>query len=166
MLKPAILYKDELTKLFAEQLYTDNFFYYNGYQYANSIPEIRAEDDLFQYAIVDEISLMNRPAHEYIAGFLTYRIWTSTDTVQSFGLYSFDERNTTIGKDVYCMLRLLAKKHRRLEWRMIGGNPVQRTYDHFCEKFGGHKIVLHDVVLDNNGYYHDEHIYEIVNYGG
>ena len=153
MLKPAIIYKDELIKLFAEQLYTDSYFYYNGYPNANGLPEIKAEDEKYQYAIVDD---------NKIVGYFSYTAWASTDTVLHFGLYSFDKGNITIGKDVYNKMRELVRTYRRIEWRMIGENPVQRIYDKFCKKYGGNKVVLHDVCKDNQGNYHDEYIYEIL----
>jgi hypothetical protein len=59
----------------------------------------------------------------------------------------------------------LVNKHRRIEWRMIGGNPVQRHYDHFIKHFHGSRVVLHDVCKDGEGKYRDEYIYEILNKG-
>ena len=153
MLKPAILYKDELAKLFAEQLYTVDYFYYNGYPHANSLPDIKAEDEHYQYAIID---------NDKIVGYFAYRGCASTETACCFGAYSFDRGNITVGKDILRKMRELIKTYRRVEWRMIGGNPVQKTYDMFCTKYGGRKVVLHRVCKDNSGHYHDEHIYEIV----
>ena len=56
----------------------------------------------------------------------------------------------------------LVSRYRRVEWRMVGGNPVQKHYDRFCEKFGGNRVVLHQVTKDENGNYRDVYIYEIV----
>lgn len=41
MLVPAILYKEEIEKAFAKELYTNDYFYYYGFAYGNSLPEIR-----------------------------------------------------------------------------------------------------------------------------
>lgn len=153
MLVPAIIYRDELLKLFAKHLYTEGYFYYNGYAHSNGLPEIRAEDHLYQYAIID---------NDRVVGYFSYKIWEAPDTAMNFGLFSFDQNNTVIGRDVYNKIRELIKTHRRIEWRMISGNKVQPTYDHLCKKFGGNKVILHDVCKDNYGNYHDEHIYEIV----
>ena len=46
---------------------------------------------------------------------------------------------------------------------MIGGNPVERRYDRFCEMYNGTKHVLKDVIKDKFGEYHDDIIYEIIN---
>lgn len=153
MLKPAIMYKEELEKRFAEELYSDDYFFYSGYPGANSLPDIKAVDDIYRYVIVQGKMLI---------GYFCYRIDRSTDTACAFGLYSFDRGNTTIGKNVYAIMRKLVKTHRRVEWRMISGNPVQKIYDRFCRRYSGNRVILHSVVKDDNGQYHDEYIYEIL----
>ena len=45
---------------------------------------------------------------------------------------------------------------------MIGGNPVERSYDKFCERHNGTKHVLKDALKDAEGNYRDSIIYEIV----
>ena len=153
MLVPAILYKDELEKRFAEKLYTEDAFYYNGYAYGNTVPTISVEDNRFQFAILDK---------DKVVGWLAYSIIPESDTICNFGLMGFDN-NITVAKDLKNKLEELVKNHRRLEWRMIGGNKVEKHYDKFCFSHGGNKVVLHDVTKDELGYYHDECIYEIVN---
>lgn len=53
-------------------------------------------------------------------------------------------------------------KLHRIEWRMVGGNPVERSYYRFCKKFNGSKHILKDAVKDRYGNYHDDIIYEII----
>jgi hypothetical protein len=153
MLVPAILYKEEIEKEFAKVLYTKDYFYYSGYAHCNSLTEIRAEDNNYQYAIVD---------NEKLIGYLAYRINTSGTCAYNFELYSFDMGNCIVGKDLFEKMEELVSKYHRVEWRMIGGNPVQKHYDRFCKKHGGNCVVLHDVTKDDSGNYHDEYIYEIV----
>lgn len=155
LLVPAILYKDEIEKAFAKDLYTNNYFYYNGYPHCNSLPEINTEDNHYQYAIVDN--------HEKVIGYLSYKIDDATDTVDCFGLYSFDRGNYIIGKDLFEEMERLVKKYRRIEWKMIGGNPVKKHYDKFCKKHNGHIAVLHDVCKDPDGKYCNVYFYEIIN---
>ncbi len=154
MLVPAILYKEEIEKAFAKELYTENYFYFYGYAYGNNLPEIKAEDRRFQYAIVNK--------DKRLIGYLSYWIDSNADTVNSFGLYSFDKGNFIIGKDLFEKLEELIEKHHRIEWRMIGGNPVKKHYDKFCNKHNGNVVVLHDVCKDDRDIYHDEYIYEII----
>lgn len=154
MLVPAILYKEEIEKAFAKELYTNDYFYYYGYAYGNSLPEIKAEDRLYQYAIVNK--------DKQLIGYLSYWIDSNSDTVNNFGLYSFDRGNFIIGKDLFEKLEELISKHHRIEWRMVGGNPVKKHYDKFCSKHNGNVAVLHDACKDDRGVYHDQYIYEIV----
>ena len=55
MLKPAILYKEEISKGFQEYYYTDDMMYETG-NMGNWFPEIAefSDETKFQYVIVDE----------------------------------------------------------------------------------------------------------------
>ena len=154
MLKPAILYKEAIEMEFNAQLYTQDFFYYTGYDGATYIPEIKRDDFVFQYAIVDKDKLV---------GYFSYSLNTISDTINNFGLYSFDRGNPVIGRDVLRKMKELVNSHHRIEWRMIGGNPVKRHYDRFCRRYGGNVVKLHESVKTPSGEYADEYIYEIVN---
>jgi hypothetical protein len=154
MLVPAICHKDEIEKLFAREIYTDKYFYYSGYAHSHELPNVSAKDYEYQYAIVTST--------DKVIGYLAYRIDSFNDCVYNFGLYSFDRGNPLIGKDLFEKMEELVKQHHRLEWKMISGNPVQKHYENFCYRHHGHKVILHDVRKDNNGKWHDEHIYEIV----
>ena len=159
MLRPAILYKDEIERKFNEQLYTQDFFYYTGYDGSTYIPEIKREDFLFQYAIIDS----SKPAGKQLIGYFSYGLNTLSDTINNFGLYSFDRGNYIIGRDIVKKMIELVRSHHRVEWRMIGGNPVKRHYDRFCRRYGGNVVKLHEAVKTPSGEYADEYIYEIIN---
>ena len=136
MLVPAISKKDELEKLFAQHLYDDDMFFYNGYPHCNTIPDLTPKENIYRWAIVDK---------DNVIGYFSYCIDFNSDNVCQFGLYSFD-RNPVIGIDVYRKMKELIRSHHRIEWRMIEGNPVQRHYDKFCRRCNGNKVVLHEVV--------------------
>ena len=154
MLKPAILYKDELLKKFSEVVYDDNYFLYMGYAHGHALPQIEDTDFNYQWAIVD---------NNKVIGYFAYRIDPSCSVVHNFGLYSFDPGNIIVGKDVFTKMKELIEKYHRVEWRMIGGNPIQRQYDRFCKKYNGQRVILHDCTKDNYGNYRDDYIYEIIN---
>lgn len=153
MLKPAILYKEAIENEFNKQLYTQDFFYYTGYDGATYIPDIKRDDFVFQYAIVDKDELI---------GYFSYSLNTISDTINNFGLYSFDRGNPIIGRDVIRKMKELVNSHHRIEWHMVGGNPVKRHYDSFCRRYGGNVVKLHESVKTPSGEYADEYIYEIV----
>ncbi len=77
---------------------------------------------------------------------------------------SFKRNDKTIGFDVLRELRKIINDYHihRLEWRMIGGNPVEKHYDKFCNRYHGKKFVLTDCFKDRYSNYHDDVIYEII----
>lgn len=157
MLIPAILKKDEIVENFKRYFYTDDMMYETGNAFENWIPEISEDvsQELFQFAIM---------SNDKLIGFLSYRIDFYSSCAYNFGLISFDRGNPIIGIDLYGeLLKMIEEYHlHRIEFRMIGGNPVERSYDAFCKKYNGTKHVLKDVFKDKCGKYHDNVIYEIL----
>ena len=159
MLKPAIRYKDILLKKFSELIYTDEYYFYAGWPYEFQLPEIGAEECRWQWAIIDA---SKETEEDSVIGYFSYRVDTISDRISQFGLYSFDPGNIIVGQDVFEKMEELVQDHHSIEWRMIAGNPVKRSYDRFCNKHNGNISVLHDVTKDRKGNYIDEYIYEIV----
>lgn len=157
MLVPAVLYKDEIKRKILEYKYTNDMMYYSGWL-GDSIPNIDddSEDNCtVQYAIVDGDNLI---------GYFTYMMDWYTSCASCFGLFSFDRGNKIIGLDVRREMKKIIKEYNvhRISWRMVSGNPVERHYDKFCDKYGGKKFVLTDAIRDRAGNYHDDIIYEII----
>lgn len=156
MLKPAVLYKEEIQKELAKHNYTENMMFYTGYLgYSVANIEKANDGDLYQYAIVENDKLI---------GYFAYQVDWYSSCASRFGLFSFDRNNTTIGLDIYRELKKLINDYHihRIEWHMIGGNPVERHYDNFCKKYNGKKLVLTDALKDRCGKYHNSVIYEII----
>lgn len=157
MLKPAILYKDEIIDNFRKFYYTDTMILESG-SLDNWIPNIQDNNgmDDFDYAIVN--------SEEKLIGYISFKIDWYSSGAYNFGLLSFDPGNPTVGKDLFAIMNQLINEYKlhRIEWRMISGNPVERSYDRFIEKYGGQKYVLHDVFKDRTGKYRDSVIYEII----
>lgn len=158
MLIPAILKKNEILEAFKNYYYTDDMMYETG-SLNNWLPDIPEESNAgrFQYAILD--------SKENLIGYLDYYIDWYSSCASRFGLISFDRGNPTIGKDLFKELNKLINDYKlhRIEWRMIGGNPAERSYDKFCNKFNGTKHILKDAIKDKYGNYHNDIIYEIIN---
>ena len=156
MLVPAILYKEEIKSKMLEYNYTEDMMYYSGYL-GNALPSIEEDTNgkLYQYAIVDDSKLI---------GYFTYQIDWYNSCAYNFGLYSFNKNNRQIGLDIYKELKKLINDYHlhRFEFRMVSGNPVEKHYDKFCQKYHGRKIILTDVLKDRYGKYHNEVIYEII----
>lgn len=156
MLKPAILFKDEIQRKFAEIMYSEDAFYYNGYAHCNLPIKIEPDECLYQWAICD---------NDEVVGYMSYRINMYTDSVDRFGLISFDKGNPVVVSDALYQIQQLIKKHRRIEWHCVGGNPAARVYDSICERYNGYKATLHECTRDNDGNFRDSYIYEIFRKG-
>lgn len=154
MLVPAILYKEQIIKEFQKLYYTEDMMFETGClnQWCPEIPETPNEGR-FDYAIVHNDKLI---------GYLSYQVDYYTSKAYNFGLMSFDRGNITVGKDLFDKMEELVSTMHRIEWRMVGGNPVERSYDRFCEKYHGKKHILKDAIKDATGNYRDDVIYEIV----
>lgn len=155
MLVPAQLYSSEIKREFQKLFYTDDMMYETGSlaQWSPSIPDVPAEDE-YLYAIVNN--------NKELIGYLAYRVDHYSSKAYNFGLVSFRRGNPIIGKDLYNKLEELVSSLHRVEWRMVGGNPVEKHYDKFCKMHNGTKHILKDSIRDRNGHYRDDIIYEIV----
>ena len=156
MLIPAMLHKEEIRNLLKKYIYSEEMFFYSGWN-GYSVPEFPDEFDGcdFRYAIVD---------NDKVIGYFSYTFDMHSKCLRNFGLYSFDRGNPIIGKDILYEIKRIIKEYQphRMEWRMIGGNPVERHYDKFCKRYNGKKFVLTDACMDRKGIYHDDVIYEII----
>lgn len=154
MLVPAILYKEQIQKEFQKLYYTEDMMFETGCleQWCPEISEVPNVGQ-FDYAIVH---------NEKLIGYLTYQVDYYASKAYNFGLMSFDRGNLIIGKDLFTKMEELVSTMHRIEWRMISGNPVERSYDRFCEKYNGKKHILKDAIRDRAGNYRDDIIYEIV----
>lgn len=157
MLIPAIVKKNDIIEEFKKLYYTEDMMYETG-GLENWMPNIQEETESgrFQYAIID--------SKDKLIGYLDYNIDWYSSCASRFGLISFDKGNPILGKTLYEEMNKLINDYRlhRIEWRMIGGNPVEKSYDRFCEKYNGTKHVLRDAFKDKYGKYHDDIIYEII----
>lgn len=158
MLIPAILKKEEILHEFQKLQYTDDLMYQVGCC-DNYMPNIAKEPDkeTYQFAIVD--------SKDKLVGYVSYRIEWYSSQAHGFSLISFDKGNPLIGEALFRIMDNLINNFRlhRIEWSMVGGNPVERHYDKFCELYNGRKIVLRDTFKDRLGEYHDSITYEIIN---
>lgn len=155
LLLPAILYKDEIEKEFQKLYYTEDMMFETGCmgQWCPNILVVPNEGE-FCYAIVSGDKLI---------GYLAYKVDYYVSKAYNFGLISFDRGNPIVGKDLFEKMEELVSTLHRVEWRMVGGNPVEKHYDAFCEKYHGNKHILKDSIKDKDGNYRDDIIYEIIN---
>ena len=154
MLVPGILYREQIEKEFQKLFYTEDMFYETGcFEQWNPTIADNPVEGRYDYAIVEDDRLI---------GFLSYQVDYYVSKAYNFGLMSFDRGNPIVGKDLFNKLEELLSHLHRIEWRMVGGNPVERSYDRFCQRHNGTKHILKDAIRDAKGEYRDDIIYEII----
>lgn len=161
MLRPAILYKEQIERQFANIMYSEDAFFFNGYSHACTVPKIECDDGKYCYALIDG---------QTVVGYLTFTISTYDNSVHGISFISFFGGNSitklTVANDIKNIFKHWLKTYRRIEWRCIEGNPVSKVYDRICKRYGGYKSTLHKCVKDTYGNYRDSYIYEIISSEG
>lgn len=155
MLVPAALYKKQIEEAFAARFYSKEMFLITGCL-DNWVPNIAENPD----ASTCQFVMVSYKGD--LLGYLAYSVDWYVSRAYNFGVMSFSPGNPVVGADLFHELERLVSQLHRVEWRMVGGNPVEKSYDTFCEKHGGKKFVLKDAIKDSVGKYHDDVIYEIV----
>lgn len=157
MLLPAVLYKSAIISEYQKKFYTEDMLFETG-SLDNWVPDIIDNPDAstYQFAIVDH--------DKKLVGYLCYCIDWYALCASRFALMSFDKGNRSIGTAVYTTIKKLIYEYKlhRIEFRMVGENPVERHYDKICSRFKGTKHILKDAIKDRYGKYHDDIIYEII----
>lgn len=153
MLVPAILYKDQIEHEFAKRIYDPEYFFYTGYAHGHELTDLQIRDNRYDYAVLD--------TDDHLIGYFSFTVF-DVDTIENFGLYSFDKGNPLVTVQVYQKMKQLVNKYRRISWRVIEGNPVKLLYDRFCNKYNGQIHHYRECTRDSSGKLHGEYVYEIL----
>ncbi len=157
MLIPAIMKKDEIQEKIKGLFYTSDMMFETACL-DNWVPDIHENPDAstFQFAIVNK--------ENNLLGYFAYYIDWYSSCASRFGIISFDKGNPIIGRDLLKEMEKIIDEYKlhRIEWRMVGGNPIEKHYDKFCIRYNGNKHILKDVFKDRLGNYHNDIIYEII----
>ena len=158
MIRPAILFKEELSKAFSSQLYSQEYFWYEG-GIENYEQEIREESDKFQFAIFD---------HEQLVGYISFRVDWYCSSAFNFGLVSFTDKPSLIMTSAILeVIKMIDGFNlHRIDFRCISGNPAESGYDGIIGRFSGkynlRKVEFKDNSRDRQGNYHSTIMYELI----
>ena len=157
MLKLANNYKDEIAELMKETWYDDKykFYHYSNYRREFTLP--KGDWDGRHFVSVD--------SNDNLIGYICYEVCRPSDIVDGFGAINFTNNKTTFGKDLAQIIDDIFCKfnHNKIEFNVVVGNPIERSYDRMVEKYGGRIVGIrqqHTVLIDNIRY--DDKIYEIL----
>lgn len=156
MLEPAIKYEVQTKEKFRGIWFDERYKFFNCSDYY----EERKIDD----------STWNR--HQFVSirngeviGYIGYAVGRTENDVSGLAIVNFEEKpSLTFSKDLGQALCDIFEKFRfrRLEFSVIVGNPIKKSYDRLCQKYGGKIVGTHHKrqrLIDGKLY--DQKYYEI-----
>lgn len=156
MLEPAIKYREQLQKLYYSIWFDDKYKYYNC-------------DTYYQTVEIDD-NTWNR--HQFVSvyngeviGYIAYNVSRADNSVNSLGIINFTDNKAAFGLDLGQALKDIFEKYkfRKLNFSVVIGNPIEKSYDKMIAKYGGRIVGTykeHVKLID--GKYYDYKIYEIL----
>lgn len=148
MLKPAILFRDELTRLYQSIWFNEKYKYYN---YSSTWGTVLVEDKTNDW---HEFVSINDKGE--VIGYIHYYVVRSTLNCRSFGIVNFSD-DPAFGLDVLQVIKDIFERFNfhKLDFSVVIGNPAEKSYDHLCKKYGGHILCIEkdETKLDDNQYY-------------
>ena len=159
MLDLAYKHEEEIKNLMFNTWYNEKYMFYHSscFHTPFSCPSNRDGDwDVRQFVSLD--------SNGKVIGLISYSVDRENDLACGFGAINFSDNKVVFGldlakviDDIFCKFNM-----RKLEFAVIVGNPIERSYDRMVAKYGGsitgikHK---HTKLLD--GKYYDHKDYEI-----
>ena len=157
MLKPAFAYKDKLQQKYNEVIFQDKYKFWNCDNYWEY--EFKLSPDSWT-----SIEMVSVDSAGNVIGFFKAGITRAVEKVSSLSVANFCDANLVFSKDLkQFILDLLFKfNFRKIEWTVVIGNPAEKTYDKFIEKYGGQITGIHrETTRLQDGNYYDMKGYEI-----
>lgn len=154
MLKPAILYKEELIKKYQNTWFDEDYKYYHS-SYERT-PNIEA--DTWNYIQFVSVNDSNE-----VIGYLRANIARTNMSISSLGIINFSDDILTFGRDLHEFLEFLldVKKFNKINFNVVVGNPIEKSYDLLIKKYNGRVVGFYEKDYLINNEFHDSKIYEI-----
>jgi len=135
MLKPAILYNDQLQKRFLECIFQDRFkFYFLGSTVDYFINVSNNSGEMLQFVSLD--------GQGKVIGYFGARMNRETDTAYDLQMLNFNEGSFVFAKDFREFFVTLFEKYgaKKIVWSVVVGNPAEALYDKGITNHGGRVI--------------------------
>lgn len=155
MLDIAGKYEEQLQKLFADIAFDEKYKFYYGCSYRDKYKATESTWSKHEF-----VSINNGE----IIGYLSYSIDRDFDLVSGLTIINFKETNIIFAKDLKQFLIDIFEKFnfRKLNWGVYVGNPIEKSYDKMCIKYGGRIVgVRKENARLIDGKYYDFKMYEI-----
>lgn len=158
MLDLAYKYEDEIKLKMLDTWYDEKYKFYHSSVYHDMYSLDSENGDWDSRQFVSLNSSLN------IIGLISYGINRTTEIANGFGAINFSNDKFTFGvdlgkviDDIFCKFNM-----RKLEFSVVVGNPIEKSYDKMVAKYGGciaGVLKSHYKLVDN--YYYDRKMYEI-----
>lgn len=158
-LKNAKLYEKEIKYKMWEIWYDEKYQYYFGGEWRRDFSLADNDNSPCRH----EFAVLNDDNE--LIGFIGYNVDLELRIAQRFGAINFSDNKLSFGKALFqviedCFLKFGLEV---VEWCVVCGNPVERSYDRMCERFGGHIVgIKHRRAKDMAGNPCDFKTYEIL----
>lgn len=158
MLEPAIKYVSELEELHRTKTWFQEKYKYWVVRPYHSMISIDKRDtyDSHQFVSIKDGEIL---------GFIFYNIDRETESVSSVSIMNLSDDIYTFGADLKRAFMDIFEKYnfRKLNFCVVVGNPVEKSYDKLVKKYGGRIVGIkkqHVKLIDNKLY--DLKEYEIL----
>lgn len=156
MLEPAIKYKEQLEKLQYNIWFDDKYKYWNCDVYYSTLQIDSDTWNKHQFVSV---------ANGEVLGYIAYNISRADNSAHSLSIMNFSDNKAAFGMDLGHALKDIFERYkfRKLNFTVVVGNPIEKSYDRMIKKYGGRIIGTYkaDVKLIDGEYY-DKKAYEIL----
>lgn len=155
----AKLYEEQIRRKMWEIWYDERYQYYFGGSWRS---DFSLECNPGEYP-KRAFAVLN--SNDELLGCIKYSVDDEMRVAQSFGAINFSDDRMTFGRALRkviedCFLKFGMEV---VEWNVICGNPVERSYDRMCERLGGRIVgIRRNRIKDMAGNVHDDKSYEIL----
>ena len=154
----AKLFEEQIRRKMWEIWYDEKYQYYFGGNWRTDF-SLADSNDYPKRAF----AVLNNS--DELIGYISYAVDTELRIAQWFGAINFSDDKFAFGQALHqvitdCFLKFGMEV---VEWNVICGNPIEKSYDKMCEKLGGHIVgIRHRRAMDLAGNIHDSKSYEIL----
>lgn len=157
MLELAKKYEDQISEALCNTWYDDKYKYFHCSSFHESFKLPDNDWDGRNFVSVDK--------NDNLIGYFCYELYRPTNMTCGFGAINFTDNKATFGKDLLTVIDDIFCKfnHQKLEFAVIVGNPIEKSYDKIVSKYGGSIVGVrhrHITLYDNQ--YYDDKLYEIL----
>lgn len=160
MIAPALPYESQLQHLFLNAFNDDRYKFFNADNFHEKYEPLTTTWNAEEYVVL-------HPQSGDIIGYMKYRHDRQIRAVYSVQAISFsDQHSLLFVRELYkTMIRLLYKyNHSKIGFKVIVGNPAEKSYDRLVELLGGEVVgTMRDEVILRDHKLYDLKMYEVLN---